>query len=149
MTERWIYLDMDGTFVDFYGVEGWLNHLQTESVYPYKVAPALVNLNSLAKTLHKLQRNGYKVGIISWTSRGGSQSYIDAITETKRKWLKRHLRSVVFDEIHIIPYGKPKSSCRHATASYLFDDEERNREEWGADTAYDVKDLLKELRNFY
>lgn len=144
--ERWIYLDMDGTFVDFYGVEGWLSHLQTESVYPYEVAHALVNLNSLAKILHKLQRNGYKVGIISWTSRGGSQAYLDAIAETKRKWLKRHLRSVVFDEINIIPYGNPKSSCRHTSTAYLFDDEERNREEWGVDS-FDADSLLETLRS--
>ena len=53
--------------------------------------------------------------------------YIDA--KLRLKWLKEHLGSVQFDEIHIIPYGTPKSTVA-PKGSILFDDEERNRKEW-------------------
>lgn len=142
--EKKIYLDCDGTWINFYGVQGWLSDLENHSTRPYEVAKPLVNLSYLARTIHQLQRNGYKVGIISWTSKSGDADYHEAVKEAKMRWLKQHMPSVVWDEIHIIRYGTPKSLCGNG---YLFDDEERNREEWG-EGAYDEKDLIKNLRSF-
>ena len=49
----------------------------------------------------------------------------------KLDWLKKHLKSVTWDEIEIIPYGFPKSKAvRYASEGILFDDEEPNRKEW-------------------
>ena len=50
---RAIYLDCDGTFIDLYGVDDWLNDLINEKVRPYKIAQPLVNLNYLARLLKK------------------------------------------------------------------------------------------------
>ena len=63
-----IYFDMDGTIADLYGVENWLAYLIAEDVKPYADAGVLVNMNSLARVLNRLQRKGYEIGIISWTS---------------------------------------------------------------------------------
>ena len=60
-----IYLDCDGTWIDLYGVENWLDYLQNENPYPYIAAKPLVNLAWLARTIHELQNQNIKIGIIS------------------------------------------------------------------------------------
>ena len=64
-----ICFDMDGTIADLYGVENWLDYLIAEDVKPYAEAKVLVNMNSLARRLNTLQRNGYEIVIISWLSK--------------------------------------------------------------------------------
>lgn len=146
-TKKIIYLDCDGTWVNLYGVENWLNYLINEDVYPYANAKALVNLSALARVIHKLQNNGIEVGVISWLSKNGSKEYNKAVTDAKLNWFKKHIPSVKFDEIHIIPYGTPKSTCANPNnINYLFDDEENNRKEWKG-IAFDEKNLIKNLAN--
>ena len=124
-----IFFDMDGTIADLYGVDGWLDDLRAERVRPYAEAKPLVNLSRLARRLNQLIADGYSVNIISWTSRGGSAEYNKAVAATKLEWLARHMPSVKWDNVFIIPYGTPKSTCGHGV---LFDDEKPNRDEWGA-----------------
>ena len=57
MMNRRICLDMDGTFVDLYGVENWLSMLRAEETTPYEIAKPLVNLSLMARYLNKLQKN--------------------------------------------------------------------------------------------
>lgn len=139
-----IYFDMDGTIADFYGVDGWLDYLIAGDATPYRVAKPLVNLNSLARILNRLQNEGYKIGIISWLSKNGTPDYNKEVTVTKEKWLKKHLRSVNWDVIHIVEYGTPKYSF--ATENdILFDDELKNRQDW-IGTAFDVDKIIETLK---
>lgn len=140
-----IYFDMDGTIADLYGVEGWLDDLIAENTRPYAEAKPLLNLSQLARYIHKAQKMGYIVGVISWLSKSGTPEYNKAVTEVKREWLKKHLPSVEWDEIHIVEYGTPKSTCR-TCPGILFDDEERNLKEWGAGAVI-ASSLLEVLRN--
>lgn len=137
-----IYFDMDGTIANLYGVTGWLEDLINEDTRPYAVAKPLVNMNALARVLNRLIRNGYSVNVISWTSKGGTTEYNNAVANVKREWLKKHLASVKFDNINIIPYGTPKSTCGNGI---LFDDEEKNRIEWNG-TAHDEKNIIEVLK---
>lgn len=141
--EKWVWLDCDGTWIDLYGVPNWLDMLINEDSTPYEIAKPLVNLSWLARTIHELQKNNIKVGIISWLSKNGSDEYNQKVTETKLKYFQKHLPSVTFDKICIIKYGTPKSSCGKGI---LFDDELNNREEWDG-IAFDEKNLLQNLRN--
>ena len=61
-----IYLDCDGTWINLYGVENWLEMLRAYDPTPYIVAKPMVNLSWLARTIHELQAQGFKIGIISW-----------------------------------------------------------------------------------
>lgn len=140
-----IYFDMDGTIADLYGVEGWLDDLIAENVRPYAEAKPLLNLSLLARYIHKAQRMGYTVGVISWLSKSGTPEYNEAVTAVKREWLAKHLPSVEWDEIHIVKYGTPKSTCR-TCPGILFDDEQRNLDEWGAGAVI-ASSLLEVLRN--
>lgn len=140
-----IYFDLDGTIADLYGVEGWLDDLIAEKTRPYAEAKPLLNLSLLARYIHKAQKMGYIVGVISWLSKSGTPEYNKAVAEVKREWLKKHLPSVEWDEIHIVEYGTPKSTCR-TCPGILFDDEERNLKEWGAGAVI-ASSLLEVLRN--
>lgn len=140
-----IYFDLDGTIADLYGVEGWLDDLIAENTRPYAEAKPLLNLSLLARYIHKAQKMGYIVGVISWLSKSGSDAYNEAVTAVKREWLAKHLPSVEWDEIHIVKYGTPKSTCR-SCPGILFDDEQRNLDEWGAGAVI-ASNLLEILRN--
>lgn len=137
-----INFDMDGTIADLYGVANWLDYLIAEDATPYAVAKPLVNMQVLARLLNKLQRNGYTINIISWTSKNGSDAYNLLVADVKKAWLKKHLKSVKFNNIFVVPYGTPKNTI---ASGILFDDEEKNRTTWGKN-AYDVDNILGVLK---
>ena len=64
-----IFFDMDGTFVNLYGIENWLADLQNENVRPYRDAKPLINMNVFARRLNEMKRHGFEIGVISWTSK--------------------------------------------------------------------------------
>ena len=125
-----IFFDMDGTIANLYGVENWLPMLRAENPKPYEIAKPLVNLSRLARHLNRLQRKGIEIGIISWGSKVASKEYDNAVEKAKIDWLARHLASVNFDEIHVVPYGTPKANFLTSSNDILFDDEEQNRTAW-------------------
>lgn len=120
--------DMDGTIANLYGVENWLEKLQTFDSSPYQDAKPLVNMARLAKALHKVQRKGHKIVILSWMSKDNNADYNKKVANAKKEWLARHLPSVQWDEILIVTYGTPKQKVSNGI---LFDDEELNRKNWG------------------
>ena len=140
-----IYFDLDGTLANLYAVEGWLDDLEAHNTRPYEEARVMHNMSTLARLLNKAQTNGMQIGIISWLSKSGTDSYNKAVAKVKRKWLKKHLKSVHFDEIHIVPYGTPKSTVAH-NIGILFDDEERNRLEWKKGKAYPPEKIFEILK---
>lgn len=142
-----INFDMDGTIADLYGVENWLPMLIAEDTTPYAVARPLLHLSTLARKLNTLQRNGYRLAVISWLSKSGSEAYNEAVTTVKLNWLAKHLPSVNWDEIHIVPYGTPKEKYCYTAHDVLFDDEEKNRKAW-AGVAYDVGNIFDDLKKY-
>ena len=140
-----IYFDLDGTIADLYGVEGWLADLEAYRTRPYDEAKPLCNMSKLARAIHKAQKSGIKVGVISWLSKTATEDYNKAVTKAKRKWLKKHLKSVNFDEVHIVEYGTPKSIVA-LDYGILFDDEERNRIEWNKGNAYPPEKIFEILK---
>ena len=136
-----ICFDMDGTIANLYAVEGWLADLRAENPRPYAEAAVLLNMNVLARRLNRLQAQGHKIVVISWLAKVSTPAYDEAVAEVKRTWLKKHLGSVKFDEINIVPYGVNKNNFCHSADDVLFDDEEQNRNNWGG-RAYNVNDIL-------
>ena len=137
-----IWFDMDGTIADLYGVEGWLDMLLNENARPYEIAKPLLNMRELAKVLNRLIRKGWKVGVISWLAKNGTNDYNKKVANAKMKWLAKHLRSVRFAKIDIVEYGTPKQINRNGI---LFDDEKQNRENW-LGIAYNVENIIQVLR---
>lgn len=140
-----IYFDMDGTIANFYGVPNWLDFLMANDPYPYKAAQPLLNMNSLARLLNRLQANGWHIGIVSWLSKTSTEEFDAQVIIAKRMWLKTHLPSVYWDEYKIVPYGTPKQEVVEFSSGILFDDEIPNRNNWTG-TAYDVENILEILK---
>ena len=146
MEVKTINLDMDGTIANLYAVENWLPKLRAYDASPYEEAAPLVHLSTLARYIHKAQANGWQVNIVSWLSKEPNPAYDAAVTRAKEKWLKAHLPSVTFDNIVIVAYGVPK----HTLASgILFDDEQKNREDWetkAGNRAFDESKIFEVLK---
>lgn len=147
--ERAIYFDMDGTIADLYGCDGWLEDLTAKYSKPYRNAKPLVSMRKLAKEIKRLQKLGYHVGIVSWLSKSGDPDYAEKVTKAKTDWLARHIGSVEWDEVEIVPYGTPKASVVDFPSGILFDDEQPNRFSWMAATstgmAFDQSHILEIL----
>lgn len=133
--------DMDGTIANLYGVAEWLPKLIANDSTPYKEAKPLVNMARLAKALHKAQRNGHKIAVISWLSKNGTEAYNAEVARVKKEWLAKHLPSVEWDKIIIVAYGTPKHELNDGV---LFDDEEPNRNAWG-EGAYEPNKIFEVL----
>ena len=144
-----IWWDMDGTIANLYAVENWLPKLRAEDETPYVEAKVMWNMSQLARLMNRVQKLGYKLGIISWTSKGGSELYNIAVDTAKREWLDTHLASVNFDYVYIVKYGTPKSLVMQTNNDILFDDEEQNRDAWEGEAhePNEILSVLKELIN--
>ena len=140
-----IFFDMDGTIADLYGVKNWLDYMIASDALPYEIAKPLIRLNALARILNRLQKQGYKVGVISWLAKNSNTAYDEKVTRAKKEWLKKHLASVNFDEIHIVKYGTPKQTFAKTENDILFDDEEKNRNDWTG-KAFDVNEIIEILK---
>lgn len=139
-----IWFDMDGTIADLYGVNGWLDMLIAYDETPYAVAKPLVNLNILAKLIHKAQRNGFEVCIVSALSKNSTPAYDEKVKTAKMGWLKKHLASVKFDEIRFVPYTFTKNDVNTGN-DILFDDEERHLTAWTG-TAVHASKIFQTLK---
>ena len=129
MTKTLVF-DMDGTIADLYAVTDWLENIIAENVRPYAIAEPMYNMNKLVNVINRLKENGWRVAIVSWTSKHGSKEYNKAVRKVKKEWLDRY--NFPYDELHVIKYGTPKSYCMKKTGGFqiLFDDEESNRKAW-------------------
>lgn len=126
-----IYLDMDGTIADLYEVNNWLPRLRAYDAKIYAEARPLCNMNTLARRLNKIQRKGVKIGVISWGSKDKNPAFLETVKTEKMRWLRQHLKTVSFDEIHIVEYGTKKTIFRSSSDDILFDDETENLIDWG------------------
>ena len=143
--KRTIWFDMDGTIANLYAVDNWLPMLRAEDETPYVEAKVMWNMSQLARLMNRVQKLGYKLGIISWTSKGGSELYNIAVDTAKREWLDIHLASVNFDYVYIVKYGTPKSLVMQTNNDILFDDEEQNRDAWEGE-AHEPNEILSVLK---
>lgn len=141
-----IYFDMDGTIANLYGVEDWLDKLKNEDASPYAEATPMLNFRKFAKLLNAVQRRGYEIGIISWLSKEATPDYDEAVRKAKKYWLRKHLPSVGWDEIHIIKYGAPKHFNCQNNSGILFDDNEAVRKLWDKrGKSFSEKDIIEVL----
>ncbi len=147
MMKRTIWFDMDGTIANLYGVTDWLPKLRSFDASPYIEAEVMHNMSLLARYLNKLQKMGYRIGIISWLAKDSTYEYERQVAKVRRDWLQIHLNSAWFDALHITSYGVPKELYMTASDDILFDDNEEIRNAWYGE-AYEpckIFRVLKEL----
>ena len=138
-----IWFDMDGTIADLYAVENWLPMLRAYDPKPYLMAKPMHHMATLARMLNKVQAQGHELCIISWCSKESTADYDALVAQAKRAWLAKHLPSVHWDVVEIVPYGQNKwETCK---SGILFDDEERNRMAWEAGKAFTPETIFTTL----
>lgn len=140
-----INFDMDGTFVNLYGVENWLDYLVNEDTTPYEIAKPLFNMSLFARLVNRLQKEGWEIGVITWLSKNATNDYNMRVAKAKREWLAKHLPSVEWDRVVIVEYGTPKQEFCDYEGDILFDDEEHNRKNWNG-VAFNVDNIIEVLK---
>lgn len=145
--ERIIYFDVDGTFYNLYGYENWLECILSEKTDCYTKSDLLVDESQFIDVLNLLKNKGYKIGIITWLSKNATKEYQNKVRKAKYRFIKKHF-SDLFDEIHIIQYGKDKSAYCKGKNTILFDDEENNRKAWKNKNgiSFDVTNIIDVLK---
>lgn len=141
-----LVFDMDGTFVNLYGVNGWLNDLRSYNTRPYDVAEPLYNMDALNAVLDVFRLQGWRISVTTWLSKESTTEYDEAVAISKINWNARH--SFRYDEIHIVKYGTPKADCTRDLGGIqvLIDDDERVRKSWDLGPTIDAnKNIIDEL----
>lgn len=125
-----LVFDLDGTIVDFYGVNGWLDYLMNEDTTPYEIAKPLYNMKTLNATIKKLKMNGWKIVVTTWLAKDGSIDYNNRTRKAKIDWLAKY--GFEYDEIHLVKYGTTKANCTRKKGGFqiLVDDNEKVRKGW-------------------
>ncbi len=148
MTKMLVF-DMDGTIADLYGVNGWLEDLQTEKTRPYEIAKPLYNMEELANILNMLKLAGWTIVITTWLAMNATKEYNKAISKAKKEWLAKY--NFPYDEIHCVKYGTTKANCTRKKGGFqiLIDDNKKVRDGWTLGTTvnatYDITKFLKAL----
>lgn len=150
-----IVFDLDGSVVDLYGVDHWLEMLRAYDPTPYQIAEPLVDMAELACLLRSLQNCGIKIAVITWLSKESNKQYDDEVRKAKRAWLKSY--GFPFDSLRCVAYGTPKHKIEAARLAadeeaLIFDDDARVRRDWDLGGAIDptttnILDVLKEILN--
>ena len=130
MMNRTLVFDMDGTIADLYKVENWLSDLRSYNPRPYEVARPMYDMDTMASVLVALQNQGWKIVVTTWLSKDSTKAYDEMVSKAKLDWLTKH--NFPFDEIHLVSYGTPKSTCTEHLGGiqFLFDDNADVRREW-------------------
>ena len=148
MTKMLVF-DMDGTIADLYGVEGWLEDLETYKTRPYEIAKPIYDMDELNETLQKLQKLGWQIVVTTWLAMNATKEYNKAVAKAKKDWLAKY--NFPYDEIHCVKYGTTKADCTRKKADFqiLIDDNKKVRDGWTLGTTvnakYNIMDFLKAL----
>lgn len=150
-----IAFDMDGTIYDLYGQKGWLNALETEKAEIFTTGKAMVDLAELKEVCHKLQNQGWTIGVITWLPKNATYEFNKKCELSKQLWLKENNLDF-FQFFNAQPYGTDKKEGLpfRAEKNILVDDNKEVRAEWEINEKYltidangniieDLKKLLK------
>ena len=141
-----LVFDMDGTIVDLYGVEGWLDDLHARNVRPYAEARPLVDMAELRNILLQLQDFGWHVVVTSWLAKDSTKAYDNAVRIVKHDWLDTF--DFPYNELHFVKYGTTKANCtrKYGGRQVLFDDNEKVRNGWHLGEAISEVDMMEYLK---
>lgn len=142
---RQVVIDMDGTFVDLYGVENWEEQLHNSDVTPYEIAEPLVDMDKMRELLEEIHDLGGTVTIVSWSAMNGSKEYNKEVKKAKIEWCKNY--NLPIDSFHVVKYGTKKwYPLKDRKDAVLFDDNENVRKQFEDEEfnriAYDAFDMF-------
>lgn len=144
---KYLIFDMDGTIVDFYGVEGWKHYLDDlQDATPYKIAKPIYDMKQLNALLLKAKAAGWKIIVESWLSRVKTDiNFHQRVIEAKDAWLDEY--QFPYDEKIYLEYGTNKEEAvAHLNGiKILFDDSDNVLEGWNGLKIDAKNDILPAL----
>ncbi len=113
-----VYLDMDGTIANLYGVKGWLEALRTEQEGLFINCEPLTTQEEL---LNFFPTEHYEIRICSMTPKEASDEYCKKVIEEKNAWLDKYF-PIITTRIYM-KYGHNKN-LKNSKNHILVDDNE-------------------------
>ena len=145
-TQKTLVFDMDGTLVDLYGVQGWLEDLRAFNPRPYIVAEPMYDKDVLNTILLTLKAMGWRIVVTSWLSKESTKEYDKLVRMAKLQCLDD--LEFPYDEVHLVKYGTTKANCTRKLGGYqiLVDDNADVRKGWNLGETIDAnKNIINDL----
>jgi len=124
MTKIRLYLDMDGTIADLYGIENWLPRLRKSDESIFIECKPIISEKEL---LNHFPTEKYEIIILSMTPLGATDEYCENVKTQKDIWLDKHFPSLT-KRIYRA-YGHNKN-LKNSQSAILVDDSAPIRESW-------------------
>lgn len=122
MKRKTVYLDMDGTIADLYGIENWLQRLQSSDETIFKEAKPIIE----EELLYELFPSSlYDIKILSMTPKDCSKEYAENVKKQKDFWLDKFFPSLKNRIYKEYSYNKNLKNSKNAI---LIDDNEKIRD---------------------
>ena len=119
-----VYLDMDGTIADLYGIENWLPRLRNNDPTIFLECDPIITEEMLFETFPE---ELYDIKILSMTPKGASKEYCKKVAEQKDFWLNTYFPRLT-KRIYRA-YGHNKN-LKNSWKAILIDDSAPIRKSW-------------------
>ena len=113
-----VYLDMDGTIANLYGIENWLARLRNEDSTIFTECETLISETALFE-LYPVEK--YEIRILSMTPKKATKRYRMSVIAQKNEWLDIHFPHI--KKRIYLPYGHNKN-LKNSANKILIDDSE-------------------------
>lgn len=121
MKKTILYLDMDGTIANLYGLDNWLERLLNEDKTVFIDCEPLITEKQLL-TLYPLEK--YDIRILSMTPKNATQAYCESVREQKNVWLDKYFPRL--QKRLYMAYGYNKN-LKNSKNAMLIDDNDKIR----------------------
>lgn len=122
--KKTVYLDMDGTIANLYGIENWLPRLRAEDKTIFLECEPMISEKELLK---KFPSENFEMKILSMTPLNATENYCLDVINQKNEWLNKYFPSIT-KRIYR-PYGHNKN-LKNSENAILIDDSEPIRNSW-------------------
>ena len=113
-----VYLDMDGTIADLYGIENWLPRLRASDEKIFLECEPII---TEAELLNHFPTDKYEIKILSMTPKNAKKEYCKRVEKAKDEWLNKYFPTLT-KRIYL-PYGNNKN-LKNSAKAILVDDSE-------------------------
>ena len=124
MNKTKVYLDMDGTIANLYGIENWLHRLRNSDENIFLECEPMISEETL---FNKFPADSFDIRILSMTPMNASAEYCENVKRQKDEWLNRYFPKLT-NRIYK-KYGHNKN-LRNSENAILIDDSEPIRNSW-------------------
>ena len=119
-----VYLDMDGTIADLYGIENWLSRLNNSDENIFLECKPIITEEAL---FSKFPADSFEIKILSMTPKNASNEYCENVKSQKDEWLNKYFPKLT-NRIYK-KYGHNKN-LRNSKNAILIDDSKPIRDSW-------------------